>query len=94
MASLDMTVKHGLSWDEARAHFVKGVADAEAKYGAQIKQVEWSEDRTEVRLVGPGFDVVLRVDPDAVHATGRVPFFLKLLEGRARKFVEEAIGSA
>lgn len=91
MASLDMTVKHGQSWDEARANFVKGVTAAHAQHGHYIKGVEWSDDRTSARLTGPGFSVNLAVDPESVRATGTVPFFVKFMEGPIRKFVEHTL---
>ena len=93
MSALNMSVKHGQSGDEARANFQKGIEAARAKYGAYIKNVEWSDDRTSARLSGPGFDVVLKVDDESVHAEGQVPFFVRFLEGPIRKFVEQTLKS-
>ena len=91
MAALNMSVKHGQTVEAARANFDAGISRAEAKFGAYIKTIEWSDDRTAATLKGPGFEVNLKVDADSVHATGHVPFFFKLFEGQVRKFVEETL---
>lgn len=93
MAALNMTVKHGQSFEAARAHFETGVTQAQAKYGAYIRQVDWSDDRTSAHLTGSGFDVVLKVDDDAVHASGQIPLYAKLLESPVRKFIEDTFKS-
>lgn len=93
MAALNISVKHGQTWDVARANFVKAVSTAEAEYGAYLKEVEWSEDRTSARLGGAGFDVRLTVDLESVHASGHVPFFVRMMEGRLRKFIQHALES-
>ncbi len=91
MAALKMSVKHGLPFDVAKAHFEKGIKAAEIQHGNHIKQVEWSDDRTRAKLSGTGFAVELTVDHDSVHADGHVPFFVKFLEGPIRKFVEQTV---
>ena len=94
MAALDTSVKHGQDWDTARANFERGVVAAQTQYKSYIRNVEWADDRTSARLSGPGFDVLLSVDHESVHASGVVPFFVRLLEGPIRKFVEEALRSS
>jgi hypothetical protein len=93
MAALNLSVKHGQTWEDAKANFIKGVVAAEQKHGAHLKRVEWSDDRTAVRIAGTGFDVTLTVDPEAVHAVGHVPFFVKLMGGQITRFIEEALRS-
>jgi hypothetical protein len=93
MAALNMSVKHGQSWDDARANFQKGISAAETQHAKFIRSVEWSDDRTSARLLGPGFAVDLRVDEVSVHAVGDVPFFVKFMEGPIRKFVEDTLKS-
>ena len=92
MAALNMTIEHGQSWESARASFEKGIVAAEARYGRHITRVAWSDDRTSALLSGTGFEVTLTVDPRAVYARGRVPFFFRMLEGPIRKFVQDALG--
>lgn len=91
MSAMNMSVKHGQSFETARAHFEKGIGSAQAEYGKYIKKVEWSDDRTSARLSGPGFEVELKVDGDSVHASGRVPFFVRFMEAPIRKFVEKTL---
>jgi hypothetical protein len=94
MAALDTSVKHGQPWDTALANFERGVLSAQAQYGSYIRKVDWAEDRTSARLTGPGFDVLLSVDKESVRASGVVPFFVRLMEGPIRRFVQEAIKSS
>ncbi len=91
MSAIKMSVKHGQTFDVAKANFDKGITAAEAQFGKFIKTVDWSDDRTAARLAGPGFTIDLNVDADSVHATGDVPFFVKFMEGPIRKFVEQTL---
>ena len=93
MAALNLSVKHGQSFEVARANFEKGITRAAAKYGSYIQRIDWSDDRSEARLNGSGCDVRLTVDAEAVHATGQVPFYFKMFEGRVKQFVQEALAS-
>ena len=93
MAALNMTIQHGQTPEAARANFEKGVTPAREKYGSYVRQVEWSDDHTSAHLTGSGFDVVLSVDDTAVHATGTIPFFAKMLEAPVRKFIEDTFRS-
>lgn len=91
MAAVNMSIKHHQTWDEARSNFVRGITAAEVHYGRYIKKVEWSEDRTSAKLSGIGYHVDIRLDEESVHAVGHVPFFVKLLEPQARKFIEQTL---
>ncbi len=91
MAALNLSVKHGQTWDVAKANFEKGLARAGEKFGSYVRSVEWSDDRTSALVNGSGFNVRLWVDQEAVHAEGDVPFYVKFLEGSIRKFAQEAL---
>lgn len=91
MASLNMSIEHGQTWEEARVNFEKGITAAGVRYGKYIRLVEWSDDRTSARLRGKGFDVQLRLDEHSIHADGEVPFFVRMLERPIRRFVEETL---
>ncbi len=91
MAELNMTIKHGQAPEAARANFVKGITEAHQHHGRWIRDVEWSADRTTAVLSGPGYRVTLTLDDESVHAQGKVPLALKLLEGQIRKFVEKTL---
>ena len=91
MASLNMSIVHGQTWEKAKANFEKGITAASARHAKYIRLVEWSDDRASARLSGKGFDVQLRLDEHSIHASGEVPFFVRLLEGPIRRFVEEIL---
>ena len=80
MPLINLTIKHGQSWDAAKASFEKGITDAQAQFAAWIQRVDWAPDRTSATLFGKGFELKMRVDTQEVHAVGEVPFFAKLLE--------------
>ena len=90
MAPLNMSFRHGQPWETARANFETGINQAKDRFGAFLKSVEWSDDKTAARLRGSNFDVNLTLGPESVHAEGNVPFIArKLLEMPVRKFLEE-----
>ena len=90
MAAFKMSFEHAQPWDLARERFETGVARAAEDFRSVIKTVEWSEDKTSARLEGRGFDVTLKLQPEALHAEGQVPFMARLmLETPIRKFLEE-----
>ena len=93
MSAFKMSVKHGQPFEVAKANFEKGITSAAAQFGQFIKTVDWADDRTAARLGGPGFSVDLKVDAEAVHASGEVPFFVRFMEGPIRKFVEQTLKS-
>jgi hypothetical protein len=93
MAALNMSVKHGQPWEVAKANFEKGITEAHAKHGHLIRHVDWSDDKTSATITGAGSEVRLWLDEESVHAKGHVPFFVKLLEGQIRKFIEGSVGA-
>jgi hypothetical protein len=89
MPPVNLSFEHGQSYDTARRNFEKGITHAQAKFGKFIHSVVWSDDSTSARLTGTGFEIDLRLDESMVYATGRVPIFLRFLEGPVRKFLAE-----
>jgi hypothetical protein len=81
MALINVSLKHGVTVDEARGHLAKAVDDSRALFGAMVRSTEWSADRSRVRLDGSGFWVEMWVDPTEVHATGDIPALGGLLLG-------------
>jgi hypothetical protein len=79
MSLLNLTVKHGRTLDEARAHLERAVTEIRARFGSMVHRVEWSDDRNAVKLFGPGVEAALRVDPQEVHATVDAPLLGGLL---------------
>jgi len=81
MSLINLSVKHGLTQDEARTNLEKAVGDVRGLFGAMIRRVEWAADRHRVRIDGTGFWVEMWVDAQEVHATGDIPLLGGLLGG-------------
>ena len=81
MPDINLTVKHGRTWAEARSHLQRVVNEVQTKFGALVQRVEWSADQNSVQLFGTGFEIEMRVDAHQVYVTGNVPFLGKLLGG-------------
>src|SRR4051794_27120554 len=89
MSLVNLSVKHGLSLEVARANFEKGIEAARSQFGMWIRQVDWSADRTAAKLSGPGFTVAMSVDAQEVHAEGNLPAFAHFLEAPLKAFLQK-----
>jgi hypothetical protein len=81
MSLINLSLKHGLTQDEARGHLEKAVDDVRGMFGVMIRRVDWAADRNRVRLDGAGFWAEMWVDAQDVHATGDIPMLGGLLGG-------------
>ncbi len=81
MPDIQLSFKHGRTLDDARAHLAAAVQAVQGQFGLMVQRAEWSPDRNQVFLAGPGFEIQMRVDPTDVHVTGDVPLLGKLLGG-------------
>ena len=88
MPLMNLTMKHGQTWETARVNFDKGISDASRSFSMWIQRVEWSADRTAATLHGHGFHVEMWVDPQDVHAKGDLPFFAKMFEAPLKGFLQ------
>jgi Putative polyhydroxyalkanoic acid system protein (PHA_gran_rgn) len=79
MPLINLSVQHGQSVEEARSRLEAAVDKVTGQFGALVRQVTWSADRSRVRIDGRGFWVELWVDAQAVHATGDIPLLGALL---------------
>jgi Putative polyhydroxyalkanoic acid system protein (PHA_gran_rgn) len=79
MPLINLSVQHGQSFEEARSRLEAAVDKVMGQFGALVRQVTWSADRSRVRIDGRGFWVELWVDAQAVHATGDIPLLGALL---------------
>jgi hypothetical protein len=79
MPLINLSIKHGRTLEEARTRLETAVHEVCARFGPMIQRVEWTADRTAVRLLGRGFEADLRVDAQEVHVTGDLPFLGGLL---------------
>jgi hypothetical protein len=81
MSLINLSVKHGLSQDQARTNLEKSVDDVRGLFGGMIRRVEWTDNHHKVRLDGAGFWAEMWVDAHEVHATGDIPVLGSLLGG-------------
>ena len=88
MSLLNLSVKHGQTWEAARVNFEKGIAEASSTFALWVQRVEWSPDRTRAKLFGPGFVVEMWVDAQEVHAQGDLPVFAQIFEAPLRAFLQ------
>jgi hypothetical protein len=91
MAKLNIAVDHGQNPATAQANFEQAITAAQHRFGGYIHRAEWSEDRSSVRMAGPGFDVELSHDDKKVYARGTVPLAFKLMEGSIKAFITQAL---
>jgi hypothetical protein len=93
MAKLNIAVDHGRNPAAARTNFERAISTAQHRFGKYIHRALWSEDRSSVRMAGPGFDVELSHDDKKVYANGTVPLAFKLMEGPIKAFITQALAS-
>jgi hypothetical protein len=80
MPVLTLSVKHGQTQEQARAHLEKSIEQVRTQYAGMVHTVTWSPDRNSVRLGGAGgVQVDLRVDATDVHVTADVPGLLGMV---------------
>ena len=91
MPLIDLTVQHGQTLEEASRRLETAVREISARFGALIRGVEWAADRTRVKLNGVGFWIEMRVDPQAIHATGDIPAIGGMLGGPVAAGVKQIV---
>ena len=79
MPLINLSVKHGRTLEEARSQLETAVQRVHSQFGALIRQVRWSVDRSQVHLDGMGFCVEMWVDAYEVHVSGDLPLLGALL---------------
>jgi hypothetical protein len=73
MSLFNLSVKHGRTLEEAKARLEMAVDEVRARFGSMVRQVEWAGGRDAVKILGTGFTIELRVDPQEIHASGDLP---------------------
>jgi hypothetical protein len=79
MSLINLSVRHGQTLPEAQKRLETAVHEIHSRFSALIRQVEWSADRSRVRLDGTGFWVEMWVDAEAVHVSADIPVLGRLL---------------
>jgi hypothetical protein len=91
MPLINLSVQHGQRLEEARSRLETAVDRVLSQFGALVRQVTWSADRSQVRLDGRGFWVELWVDAQNVHATGDIPMLGVLLGSSVTTRIEQIL---
>jgi Putative polyhydroxyalkanoic acid system protein (PHA_gran_rgn) len=81
MSDINLTFKHGLTEEEAKARLGEVVTQTQKQFGSMVRQVKWNADRNAVHLSGTGFEVDAWVDTQEVHLVGDIPLLGRLLGG-------------
>jgi Putative polyhydroxyalkanoic acid system protein (PHA_gran_rgn) len=91
MPLMTLAVQHGHTVDEARRRLETAVHEITSRFGTLVRQVEWSTDRSQVRLEGSGCWIELRVDMQAVHVSADIPMLGRLLGGSVTTRLQEIL---
>jgi Putative polyhydroxyalkanoic acid system protein (PHA_gran_rgn) len=78
MPLITLSVQHEHTFDEARRRLETAVHEITSRFGTLVRRVEWSPDRSQVRLEGLGFWIEMRVDAQAVHVSADIPMLGRL----------------
>ena len=87
-----VSLAHGQSLEEARRRLETVSTEIADRFG--IRHVEWSADRSRVKLVGAGARVDMWVDVREVHVTGDIPALAGLLSGPMTSGIRQILDQA
>ena len=92
MSLIDLKVKHGRTLEEAKVLLDQAVTDVKSRFGIMLPRVEWSSQKDQVVMGGPGVKLDLRVDGDNVHVQGDIPMLGGLLgpASKIKTMIEQA----
>jgi hypothetical protein len=62
-----------------------------SRFGTLVRRVEWSADRTQVRLEGSGAWIELRLEGHVVHAAADIPVLGRFLGGSVTTLLREIL---
>jgi hypothetical protein len=88
---IDLTLQHGQTLDEARRRLERAVTEVSGRFGSMIQRVEWTADRTRVKVDGVGFWVEMSVDAVVLRAVGDLPVLGRLLGSRFVTSLEQIL---
>ena len=91
MSLVQLSVQHGHTFDEAKKSLETAVHEIQSRFSTLVRQVEWSTDRSQVRLEGSGFWVEMQVDAQAVHLSADIPVLGRLFGGSVTTRLKEII---
>jgi putative polyhydroxyalkanoic acid system protein len=91
MPLITLSVQHKHTFDEARKRLETAVHEFTSQFGTLVRRVEWSTDRSQVRLEGIGFWIEMHVDAQAVHVSADIPLLGRLLGGSVTTGLKEML---
>ena len=91
MPLVTLSVQHGYTLEEARRRLENVVAELTSRFGTLVRLVEWSTDRTQVRLEGSGVWIELRLEGQVVHAAADIPVLGRFLGGSVTTRLREIL---
>src|SRR5262249_30099701 len=91
MPLMTLSVQHGHTFEAARSRLETAVHEITSRFGTLVRRVEWSTDRSQVRLEGIGLWIEMRVDAQAVHVSADLPVLGRLLGGSVTPRLKEIL---
>ena len=91
MSLITLSVQHGHTFDEAQKRLETAVHELMSRFGTMVQRVEWSTDRSQVRLEGIGYWIVMQIDAQAVHVSADIPVLGGLLGGSVTTRLKEIV---
>jgi predicted nuclease with TOPRIM domain len=91
MPLIHLSVQHGHTFDEAKKRLETAVHELQSRFSALVPQVEWSTDRSQVRLEGIGFWIEMQVDAQLVHVSADIPVLGRLLGSSVTTRLKEIV---
>lgn len=91
MPLINFSMQHGRSLDEARRSLETAVCNIQSQFSSLLRQVDWSADRSQVRLDGTVFWVEIWVDAQLVYIRGDILGLGGLLSGPLGKGLQQII---
>ena len=79
MPLMMFSMQHGQTFEDARQRLATAVQEVTRRFGILVRRVEWSTDRSQVRLEGIGLWIAMRVDAHVVHVSADIPVLGRLL---------------
>jgi len=81
MSTLNLSIQHDRTLDDARATLRQAVDQTTARFGALVRGVDWSPGGDAAHVRGAGFTVDLRIDATHVHVSGDIAGLRGILGG-------------
>ena len=79
MPLMTFSMHHGKTFEEACQRLATAGDIVTRRLGTLVRRVEWSTDRSYVRLEGIGCWIAMQVDAQVVHVSADIPVLGRLL---------------